>query len=174
MRTTRVRSVGSSGALGWNRTSGTRFRKPIRILCLTGKNAENPVRTLAFGFMSTPNTTPRFSLSRAINARWKRPHIRHQRPRSVFLHEPVELGRQKQGLRRKPIQASRLYENGEDHFRLLCVLERHGTDVGLGGPAVIVIAGMAIPFRTEFKASEYCGVWRLGEEYRKRAPRSVA
>jgi len=92
----------------------------------------------------------------------------------VFLHESVELGRQKQGLRRKPIQASRHYENGEDHFRLFCVLERHGTDVGLGGPAIIVIAGMVKPFRTEFKATDYRRVRRLGEEYRKRTPRSVA
>jgi hypothetical protein len=60
------------------------------------------------------------------------------------------------------------------HFRLFCVLERHGSDVGLGGPAVIVIAGMAKPFRTEFKASDYRRVRRLGDEYRKRTPRSVA
>ena len=60
------------------------------------------------------------------------------------------------------------------HFRLFCVLERHGTDVGLGGPAIIVITGMAKPFRTEFKATDYRRVRRLGDEYRKRAPRSVA
>ena len=60
------------------------------------------------------------------------------------------------------------------HFRLFCVLERHGTDVGLGGPAIIVITGMAKPFRTEFKATDYRRVRRLGEEYQKRTPRSVA
>lgn len=60
------------------------------------------------------------------------------------------------------------------HYRLFCVLERHGTDVGLGGPAIIVIAGMVKPFRTEFKASDYRRVRHLGEEYQKRTPRSVA
>jgi hypothetical protein len=60
------------------------------------------------------------------------------------------------------------------HFRLFCVLERHGTDVGVGGPAIIVITGMVKPFRTEFKASDYRRVRRLGDEYRKRTPRSVA
>ena len=65
------------------------------------------------------------------------------------------------------------------HFRLFCVLERHGTDVGLGGPAIIIIiiiiiTGMVKPFRTEFKATDYRRVRRLGEEYRKRTPRSVA
>ncbi len=60
------------------------------------------------------------------------------------------------------------------HFRLFCVLERPGTDVGLGGPAIILITGMAKPFRTEFEPTDYRRVWRLGEEYRKRDPRSVA
>ncbi len=60
------------------------------------------------------------------------------------------------------------------HFRLFCLLERHGGEIGLGGPAIVIITGMSKAFRTEFKASDYRRVRRLGEEYKKRTPRSFA
>lgn len=83
----------STSALGCNRTSGTRFRKPIWLLFVTGKNAEKRLPGLGFGFLSFRVLPRCFSLSRAIDARWKRIHLRHRRPRSVFACERVERGR---------------------------------------------------------------------------------
>jgi len=59
------------------------------------------------------------------------------------------------------------------HYRLFCVLERSGHDVGLGGPSVVLISGKDKPFRTKMSEADYEEVSRLGEEYRKRRPRSV-
>lgn len=59
------------------------------------------------------------------------------------------------------------------HHRLFCVLERDGTRVGLGGPSVVVIAGMDKAFRTTFNERDYARVRQLGDEYRSRLPRSV-
>jgi hypothetical protein len=63
--------------------------------------------------------------------------------------------------------------NGPDreHFRLFCLLEN---DEKLGAPSLVVLTGAAKPFRTAFSKEEYAAVRRLGEEYRKRTPRSVA
>jgi hypothetical protein len=59
------------------------------------------------------------------------------------------------------------------HFRLFCVLERNGAQLGLGGPSIVVLAGMEKPFRTTFSERDYAQVRHLGEEYGARAPRSV-
>ncbi len=60
------------------------------------------------------------------------------------------------------------------YYRLFCVLERNGDDVGLGGPAIMLMTGMAKAFRTTFSSKDYKKVRELGSEYRKRQPRSVS
>ena len=60
------------------------------------------------------------------------------------------------------------------HFRLFCVLERTGSDLGLGGPSIVVLTGMMKEFRTVFSNADYARVRRVGDEYRSRKPRSVA
>ena len=61
------------------------------------------------------------------------------------------------------------------HYRLYCVLEREGghPSLGLGGPSIVIIAGLDKPFRTVLAAAEYQRVRDLGDEYRVRRPRSV-
>jgi Txe/YoeB family toxin of Txe-Axe toxin-antitoxin module len=59
------------------------------------------------------------------------------------------------------------------HYRLFCVLERDGAMLGLGGPSIVVITGMAKPCRTTFTERDYARVRQLGDEYRSRVPRSV-
>lgn len=63
---------------------------------------------------------------------------------------------------------------GRRHHRLFCVLEREWQALGLGGPSIVLIAGMDKPFRSKFSESDYSWVRRLGDEYRSRRPRSVA
>jgi hypothetical protein len=60
------------------------------------------------------------------------------------------------------------------HYRLFCLLERDGATVGLGGPSLVLITGMNKPFRSTFADEDYAAVRRLGDEYRRRKPRSVA
>lgn len=60
-----------------------------------------------------------------------------------------------------------------DHYRLFCLLDRNGGDVGLGGPSIIVIAGAAKPFRTLLSRADYAAVRALGKEFLERTPRSV-
>ena len=55
----------------------------------------------------------------------------------------------------------------------LCVLERDGAQLGLGGSSLVVITGMEKPFRTKFSERDYARVRQLGDEYRSRVPRSV-
>lgn len=59
------------------------------------------------------------------------------------------------------------------HYRLFCVLERDGAELGLGGPSLVVLTGMEKAFRTTFSERDYARVRRLWDEYRKRVPRSV-
>ena len=59
------------------------------------------------------------------------------------------------------------------HYRLFCVLERDGVNLGLGGPSIVLITGKDKPFRTVLSKSEYAAVRRLGDEYKARVPRSV-
>lgn len=62
---------------------------------------------------------------------------------------------------------------GPDHrlYRVFCVLEREAP--GLGGPSVVVLTGISKPVGTPFAKADYAAVRRLGEEYRRRIPRSV-
>lgn len=56
-------------------------------------------------------------------------------------------------------------------YRLYCILERE--EPGLRYPSLVVIAGLAKPNETSFRDADYARVRRLGEEYRRRTPRSV-
>jgi hypothetical protein len=60
------------------------------------------------------------------------------------------------------------------HYRLFCVLERDGASLGLGDPSLVLITGMDKSFRTTFSGEDYAKVRRLGDEYKRRDPRSVA
>jgi hypothetical protein len=60
------------------------------------------------------------------------------------------------------------------HYRLFCLLERDGKQVGLGGPSVVLVTGMRKDYNTTFRSSDYASVRALGEEFRARVPRSVA
>jgi hypothetical protein len=44
---------------------------------------------------------------------------------------------------------------------------------GLPGPSVVVIVGMTKENESAFSDSDYAQVRRLGEEYKKRTPRSI-
>lgn len=57
------------------------------------------------------------------------------------------------------------------HYRLFCLLDydAEGTDK----PLLVVIAGRDKPFRTVLAPADYQAVRALGEEYRKRNPRSI-
>jgi hypothetical protein len=60
------------------------------------------------------------------------------------------------------------------HYRLFCLLERNGAEVGLGQPTLVILDGMDKPFRTTFTKSDYAKVRALADEYLARKPRSVA
>jgi hypothetical protein len=60
------------------------------------------------------------------------------------------------------------------HYRLFCLLERDGARHGLGGPSLVLITGMDKAFRSTFSGEDYARVRRLGDEYKRRSPRSVA
>ena len=58
------------------------------------------------------------------------------------------------------------------HYRLFCLL---GYDAnGVNKPLLVVIDGRDKPFRTTLSAADYAAVRKLGVEYRKRNPRSLA
>jgi hypothetical protein len=66
---------------------------------------------------------------------------------------------------------------GREQFRLFCLLE-NGTperlkQLGLAGPALVVITGMRKPHRTVFSDRDYQRVRELGDEYRALIPRLV-
>src|SRR5579883_3209348 len=56
-------------------------------------------------------------------------------------------------------------------YRLFCLLEREAP--GLDGPSIIVLTGLRKRVREAFSAADYGRVRALGEEYRRRSPRSV-
>jgi hypothetical protein len=60
------------------------------------------------------------------------------------------------------------------HYRLFCLLERGGIEVGLKGPSIVLLCGMDKAFRTTFSNRDYDRVRALGERFRSRVPRSVA
>ena len=55
---------------------------------------------------------------------------------------------------------------GRHHYRLFCVLERDGAELGLGGPSLVIITGKSKPFRTTLSKRDYAEVRALGDEYR--------
>lgn len=59
------------------------------------------------------------------------------------------------------------------HYRLFCLLERDGAMLGLAGPSIVILAGRDKPFLTQLSSRDYAQVRALGDEYRKRRPRSV-
>jgi hypothetical protein len=62
---------------------------------------------------------------------------------------------------------------GRHHYRLFCVLERDGAQVGLGGSSLVLIAGRDKPFQTTLSEREYSEVLVLVNEFKRRSPRSV-
>ena len=62
-------------------------------------------------------------------------------------------------------------KNEKDLYRLFCLLEREAA--GLPGPSVVVIVGMTKENESAFSDLDYAQVRRLGEEYKKRTPRSI-
>ena len=59
------------------------------------------------------------------------------------------------------------------HYRLFCVLEHDGAEIGLGGPSIVALAGLDKPFQTTLSPQAYARVRALANEYRARTPRSV-
>jgi len=57
------------------------------------------------------------------------------------------------------------------HYRLFCLLD-YDAD-GLEKPLLVVIDGRDKPFLTELSEADYAAVRALGDEYRKRNPRSL-
>ncbi|WP_202909687.1 hypothetical protein [Mycobacteroides abscessus] len=62
--------------------------------------------------------------------------------------------------------------NGKWHYRLFCILDY--TAEGKTAPLLAVIDGAAKRYQTTLPASRYAEVRDLGNEYRKRNPRSLA
>jgi hypothetical protein len=60
---------------------------------------------------------------------------------------------------------------GRHHYRLYCLLDYDAK--GVDKPLLVVITGLAKPFRTRLSEREYGRVRDLGEEYLDRNPRSV-
>lgn len=57
------------------------------------------------------------------------------------------------------------------HYRLFCLLDYEAK--AHEKPLLVVIDGRDKPFRTVLSEKDYADVWALGEEYRKRNPRSI-
>lgn len=58
------------------------------------------------------------------------------------------------------------------HYRLFCVMDREA--LGRQGPLLVVLTGLAKPFLTKFKKSQYTGVKSLRDEYFGKNPRPLA
>ncbi len=56
-------------------------------------------------------------------------------------------------------------------YRLFCFLERDA--LGIDQPSIVVITGLSKPNGTAFTPADYAHVRALGDEYRRRMPRSV-
>lgn len=63
--------------------------------------------------------------------------------------------------------------HGQWLYRVFCLLERDGAELGLGGPSVVLVTGMRKANETAFTAGDYARVRALGDEYRARSPRSA-
>jgi hypothetical protein len=66
----------------------------------------------------------------------------------------------------------RLDGPGRHHYRLFCLLDYDAK--GRDKPLLVVVTGLDKPFRTTFSNADYAAVKALGEEYRRRNPRSIA
>lgn len=62
-------------------------------------------------------------------------------------------------------------ELGEWLYRLFCLLEREAA--GLPNPSIIVIDGLKKKKRNRIRSQDYDRVRQLGDEYRRKFPRSV-
>ena len=60
------------------------------------------------------------------------------------------------------------------HYRLFCVLERMGQDVGLGGPSIVVLTGKDKAFRTKLTSADYTEVRAVADDMRSSNPRKVS
>jgi len=58
------------------------------------------------------------------------------------------------------------------HYRLFCLLDYAAE--GVDKPQLVVIDGRDKAFRTELSSADYVAVRKLGDEYRRRNPRSLA
>jgi hypothetical protein len=58
------------------------------------------------------------------------------------------------------------------HYRLFCLLDYEAQ--GRDKPLLVVIDGRDKPFRATLSEADYSAVRQLGEEYRRRIPRSLA
>jgi len=56
-------------------------------------------------------------------------------------------------------------------YRLFCILEREAP--GLIGPSIVVIDGLSKPNNSAFTTADYDAIRHLGEEFRRRTPRST-
>lgn len=65
---------------------------------------------------------------------------------------------------------------GRHHYRLFCQLDTAATDERgqPAGPYLAVIDGADKAFRSTFPAAVYARVLRMGEEYLRRNPRTLA
>ena len=61
-----------------------------------------------------------------------------------------------------------------EHNTLFCMRDRHGADVGVGGPSLVLITGASKPFKTALSKNDYKKIRALGDEFLSRNPRSVA
>lgn len=58
------------------------------------------------------------------------------------------------------------------HYRLFCLLDYEA--IGVAKPLLVVIGGRDKPFRTMLSEADYAAVRRLGAEYKRGNPRSLA
>jgi hypothetical protein len=61
---------------------------------------------------------------------------------------------------------------GRHHYRLFCLLDYEAQ--GLDKPLLVVVDGRDKPFRTELSQADYADIRALGEDYKRRTPRSLA
>jgi hypothetical protein len=61
---------------------------------------------------------------------------------------------------------------GRHHYRLFCLLDYDAN--GVDKPLLVVVDGRDKPFRTTLSDADYAAVRKLGDEYGKRNPRSLA
>lgn len=61
---------------------------------------------------------------------------------------------------------------GRRHYRLFCLLDYEAD--GYDKPLLVIVDGRDKPFRTELSSADYAAVRALGEEYRRRNPRSLS